>query len=71
MAVLTHRSPRKSNLVIMKGKRWVVDWATGKLEREGPPDYIEVVGGDLSRVGTRGKVGEAQGTMVQQREVRV
>ncbi|KAF8851985.1 hypothetical protein BDZ45DRAFT_717165 [Acephala macrosclerotiorum] len=48
MAVLTHRSPRKSNLVIMKGKRWVVDWATGKLEREGPPDYGEVVdGGDF------------------------
>lgn len=71
MAVLTHRSPRKSNLVIMKGKRWVVDWATGKLEREGPPDYGEVVDGDLNRVGTRGKVGEAQGTLVVQREVRV
>lgn len=42
MAILTHRSPRKSNLVIMKGKQWVVDWATGALTRCEPPDYGEV-----------------------------
>ncbi|KUJ21461.1 uncharacterized protein LY89DRAFT_694908 [Mollisia scopiformis] len=45
MAVLTQRSPRKSNLVIMKGKRWMVDWATGKLERCEPPDYGEATVG--------------------------
>jgi hypothetical protein len=43
MAILTHRSPRKSNLVIMKGKQWVVDWATGALTRCEPPDYGELV----------------------------
>ncbi|CZS93178.1 hypothetical protein WAI453_000873 [Rhynchosporium graminicola] len=42
MAILTQRSPRKSNLVIMMGKQWVVDWATGKLERCQPPDYGEL-----------------------------
>ncbi|KAL3425226.1 hypothetical protein PVAG01_04507 [Phlyctema vagabunda] len=42
MAILTHRSPRKSNMVIMKGTQWVVDWATGALTRWGPPDYGEV-----------------------------
>ncbi|CZR68476.1 uncharacterized protein PAC_18375 [Phialocephala subalpina] len=78
MAVLTHRSPRKSNFVVMKGKRWVVDWATGKLEREGPPDYGEVVGAErversqrsmAGRIG--GKAGDQEGVMVVQREVRV
>ncbi|KAG9233597.1 hypothetical protein BJ875DRAFT_505277 [Amylocarpus encephaloides] len=45
MAILTSRSPRKSNLVILKGRRWVVDWETGRLrawrpdEEDGPPDY--------------------------------
>lgn len=42
MAILTHRSPRKSNLVIMKGKQWIVDWATGALTRCEPPDYGEL-----------------------------
>jgi len=64
MAVLTHRSPRKSNLVIMKGKRWMVDWATGRLERCEPPDYGEV----LTAAGN-GKIGE--GVIVVQRELRV
>jgi hypothetical protein len=44
MAILTHRSPRKSNLVIMKGKQWIVDWATGALTRCEPPDYGELSG---------------------------
>jgi len=44
MAVLMHRSPRKTNYVIMKGKQWIVDWATGKLTRWGPPEYDEEVG---------------------------
>jgi hypothetical protein len=42
MAILTQRSPRKSNLVIMKGKQWIVDWATGALTRCEPPDYGEL-----------------------------
>jgi hypothetical protein len=48
MAILTSRSPRKSNLVIMKGRRWVIDWATGKLTKwvppsnEGLPEYENV-----------------------------
>jgi hypothetical protein len=45
MAVLTERSPRKSNLVIMKGKQWVVDWSTGTLTRCQPPGYEEVTSG--------------------------
>lgn len=44
MAILTSRSPRKSNIVIMKGKQWIVDWATGTLTRCEPPDYGEIVG---------------------------
>lgn len=43
MAVLTSRSPRKSNFVIVKGQQWIVDWATGTLTRERPPDYGDVV----------------------------
>ncbi|TVY85298.1 Spectrin beta chain, partial [Lachnellula suecica] len=48
MAILTCRAPRKSNLVIMKGKRWVVDWATGRATKwvppatEGLPGYEDV-----------------------------
>lgn len=42
MAVLTSRSPRKTNFVIMKGKQWIVDWATGALTRWEPPEYGEV-----------------------------
>lgn len=41
MAVLTHTSPRKSKYVVFKGKRCLVDWQTGKLEREDPPEYGE------------------------------
>lgn len=41
MAVLTHMSPRKSKYVVVKGKRCIVDWQTGKLEREDPPEYGE------------------------------
>lgn len=42
MAILTCRAPRKTNLVIMKGKQWIVDWATGALTRCAPPDYGEL-----------------------------
>lgn len=59
MAILTHRSPRKSNLVIMMGKQWVVDWATGKLERCQPPDYGELDWKDATsefRVGQSGNL---------------
>lgn len=41
-AVLLEKSPRKTNLVIMKGKQWAVDWSTGLLQRLEPPDYAEV-----------------------------
>lgn len=63
MAILTSRSPRKSNLVIMKGKRWVVDWATGRLRKwipppseEGLPDYEEAVDGGEWVVGQYGEL---------------
>jgi hypothetical protein len=42
MAILLSRSPRKSNLVIMNGKQWIVDWDTGELTRCEPPDYDEM-----------------------------
>ncbi|KAK3940381.1 hypothetical protein QBC46DRAFT_261123 [Diplogelasinospora grovesii] len=41
-AVLLFKSPRKSNYIIMKGKRWYVDWATGRMFRVLPPAYGEV-----------------------------
>ncbi|KAI9645980.1 hypothetical protein NHQ30_005418 [Ciborinia camelliae] len=41
MAILTNRSPRKSNYLIMKGKQWIVDWSTGSLTRCEPPEYGE------------------------------
>ncbi|TAQ84890.1 hypothetical protein B7494_g6778 [Chlorociboria aeruginascens] len=41
MAILTSRSPRKTNFVIMKGKQWMIDWRTGALTRCEPPEYGE------------------------------
>lgn len=47
MAILTSRSPRKSNLVILNGKRWTIDWSTGRLkawrpeDEQGLPSYDE------------------------------
>ncbi|KAK3333093.1 hypothetical protein B0T19DRAFT_398813 [Cercophora scortea] len=41
-AVLLFKSPRKSNYVVSKGKRWFVDWATGRMIRVLPPAYGEV-----------------------------
>ncbi|KAM7222447.1 hypothetical protein V8F06_002225 [Rhypophila decipiens] len=41
-AVLLFKSPRKSNYVISKGKRWYVDWNTGRMIRVLPPAYGEV-----------------------------
>jgi hypothetical protein len=38
-AVLLFRSPRKSNYIIMKGKQWFVDWASGRMFRVLPPAY--------------------------------
>jgi len=43
MAILTHRSPRKSNYVILKGKQWIIDWTTGVLTQCEPPAYGECV----------------------------
>jgi hypothetical protein len=41
-SVLLFKSPRKSNYVISQGKRWYVDWATGRMVRVLPPEYGEV-----------------------------
>lgn len=43
MAILTERSPRKSNLAVVKNRLWLVDWATGRVERYEPPSYDEVI----------------------------
>ncbi|KAI1862529.1 hypothetical protein JX265_009243 [Neoarthrinium moseri] len=40
-SVLLFRSPRKSNYVIAKGKKWFVDWTTGRMIRVLPPGYFE------------------------------
>lgn len=39
---LLFRSPRKSSYVISNGKRWFVDWPTGRMVRVLPPTYGEV-----------------------------
>ena len=39
---LLFRSPRKSNYIISKGKKWFVDWGTGRMVRVLPPTYGEV-----------------------------
>jgi len=41
-SVLLFRSPRKSNYIVSKGKKWFVDWATGRMVRVLPPDYGEI-----------------------------
>ncbi|KAK0621450.1 hypothetical protein B0T17DRAFT_591339 [Bombardia bombarda] len=41
-AVLLFKSPRKSPYIISKGKRWYVDWATGRMVRVLPPAYGDV-----------------------------
>jgi hypothetical protein len=41
-SVLLFKSPRKSNYVIARGKRWYVDWPTGRMIRVLPPAYGEV-----------------------------
>jgi hypothetical protein len=41
--VLLAENPRKTNFVIMKGKRYYVDWATGTLEQWKPEDTLELV----------------------------
>jgi hypothetical protein len=41
-AILLFKSPRKSNFVILKGKRWFVNWANGHMIRVLPPAYGEV-----------------------------
>ncbi|RDW83447.1 hypothetical protein BP5796_04938 [Coleophoma crateriformis] len=63
MAILTHRSPRKSNMVIWKGTQWAVDWATGKMARLAPPDYEELGMG----MGMRSASGSGSGSVVMSR----
>jgi len=41
-AVLLFKSPRKSNYVVMDGRRWYVDWGSGRMIRVLPPAYGEV-----------------------------
>ncbi|KAL2137167.1 hypothetical protein VTI74DRAFT_7714 [Chaetomium olivicolor] len=41
-SVLLFKSPRKSNYVISRGKRWYVDWETGRMVRVLPPAYGEL-----------------------------
>jgi hypothetical protein len=41
-SALLFRSPRKSNYIINKGKKWFVDWATGRMVRVLPPEYGEI-----------------------------
>lgn len=41
-AVLLFKSPRKSNYVVSRGKRWYVDWESGRMVRVLPPAYGEV-----------------------------
>lgn len=55
MAILTSRSPRKSDIVIMKGQQWIVDWVTGKLTRCEPPDYGEIFERPPGGIGSPGK----------------
>ncbi|KAG9257268.1 uncharacterized protein F5Z01DRAFT_617568 [Emericellopsis atlantica] len=38
---LLFRSPRKSSYIIKEGKKWYVDWATGRMVRVLPPAYGE------------------------------
>jgi len=38
---LLFRSPRKSSYIIKEGKKWYVDWATGRMVRVLPPPYGE------------------------------
>lgn len=39
MAVLRKKSPRKSDVVIVHGEEWLVDWAKGYLWKVGLPQY--------------------------------
>ncbi|KAJ4325334.1 hypothetical protein N0V84_003555 [Fusarium piperis] len=39
---LLFRSPRKSPYIISKGKKWYVDWTTGRMVRVLPPAYGEI-----------------------------
>ena len=41
-AVLLFKSPRKSNYVVVDGRRWYVDWDSGRMIRTLPPAYGEV-----------------------------
>ncbi|SPO02874.1 uncharacterized protein DNG_05552 [Cephalotrichum gorgonifer] len=41
-SVLLFRSPRKSNYIVTRGKKWFVDWMTGRMVRVLPPEYGEI-----------------------------
>lgn len=49
MAVLLSNAPRKTNFVIMRGRQWIIDWATGALEHCQPPSYSELETTALAR----------------------
>ena len=64
MATLTSRSPRMSNLVILKGKRYFVDWTTGRIRtwrpegEPGLPDYDGRMDSDDEEEWVVGQTGE-------------
>lgn len=41
-SVLLFKSPRKSNYIVTRGRRWYVDWGSGRMVRVLPPSYSEV-----------------------------
>ncbi|KAK8003148.1 hypothetical protein PG989_002867 [Apiospora arundinis] len=41
-SLLLFRSPRKSNYIVVQGKKWLVsDWTTGRMVRVLPPGYFD------------------------------
>jgi len=62
MAILLSRSPRKSNFVVVDGKRWVVDWGSGGMELWKPVG-LEIREGEVPgyEVDRSGEIGESEG----------
>lgn len=54
-SVLLFRSPRKSNYIINRGKKWFVDWMTGRSVRVLPPEYGELDFGPWQAVHTENR----------------
>lgn len=54
-SVLLFRSPRKSNYIVDRGKKWFVDWMTGRAVRVLPPEYGELDFGPWQAVHTENR----------------